>query len=122
MGTFREGLKGFTAKVDADNKLIFTGVATAARDSVVEGSAITGAPGQPVDTGYLKASWILSFPSATEAALTTNTVYAPGIEDGVGPHGPITLRSAVGGFHSVALTVAGFNNIVTHVTREVTGA
>lgn len=122
MGTFREGLKGFSKKVEVENRDIFVGVATAARDSIVEGSAITGAAGQPVDTGFLKASWQLGFPSATSAEITTSCEYAEVIEDGVGRFGPLTLRSAVGGFHSVALTMAGFDKIVEHVTREVTRA
>jgi len=80
--------------------------------SIVEGSQITTAPGQPVDTGQLKGSWVPEFISDTVWRTTTNVVYAPGIEDQVGPHGAITLRSARGGFHSVRLTRTGWPRIV----------
>lgn len=93
-------------------RAVHVGVATEVHRSVVEGSEITGAPGQPVDTGFLRSSWILDFPEEFVAESTTNTEYAPPIEDGVGPSGPLTLRSAVGGWHSVKLTAAGFDRIV----------
>ena len=94
---------------------VFTQVAQEAQRSIVEGSEITGAPGQPVDTGHLKGSWQLVFDSPNTAIIGTNVVYAESIEDGLSSaHGgtPMTLRSTTGGFHSVALTVAGFNRIV----------
>lgn len=87
--------------------------------SVQTGSELTGAPGQPVDTGNLRASWNLQFESESESLISTNVEYAQPIEEGVGPHGPLTLRSAVGGFHSVQLTAAGFDRIVDAVAREV---
>jgi hypothetical protein len=90
--------------------------------SVVLGSAITGAPGQPVDTGNLKASWIGEFESATAWALTTKTEYAPFIENGENAYGPFTLRSEVGGFHSVKLTRAGWGRIVDAANTAVGGA
>jgi hypothetical protein len=80
--------------------------------SVQIGSPITAAPGQPVDTGNLRASWQVQYHSESEAEISTNVAYAPPIEDGVGKYGPLKLRSAVGGFHSVKLTVAGFPRIV----------
>ena len=85
----------------------------------VEGSSITGAPGQPVDTGALRASFVDDFVSPTSWRIQTNIEYAPAIEDGIGAHGPITLRSKVGGHHSVKKTVAGWERIVDHVTRNV---
>lgn len=100
----------------------FVGIVEEATRSVVEGSALTGAPGQPVDTGYLKASWQTVFDSPSQATIGTNTVYAPSIEDGVSyAHGgtALTLRSPVGGFHSVALTVAGMDRIKKAVVERV---
>jgi hypothetical protein len=90
--------------------------------SVVEGSELTGAPGQPVDLGYLKGSFIPDFVSPLRWRLTTNAAYAPSIEDGVSyAHGgtPLTLRSPVGGFHSVKLTKAGWPRIVAQIASEV---
>ena len=82
-------------------------------DSITVGSAITGAPGQPVDEGTLRASWHEDFESQTRASITTplGDTYAIPIEEGEGAYGPLTLRSEVGGFHSVAMTKAGFKDI-----------
>ncbi len=115
---FTSQLRVWTEKVQTNNKAVFVGVATETLNSIVEGSAITGAPGQPVDTGNLKASWHLGFESATSALISTNVEYAPYIEDGIG-RGPMTLRSAVGGFHSVALTRMGFQKIVDSEVAKV---
>lgn len=108
-------------KIEAMTQDVFVGVVAEATRSIVEGSEITAAPGQPVDTGYLKASWQTTFDSPTQATIGTNTEYAEPIEDGVGPHGPLTLRSAVGGFHSVKLTIAGMERIRDAVVKRVTG-
>ena len=98
---------------------VFLGSVMGARDSVVEGSAITGAPGQPVDTGNLRASWQLTLQPKGPAFLTTNVDYAPAVEDGVGPHGPMRLKSAVGGFHSVKMTRINWPQLVDSVVIRV---
>jgi hypothetical protein len=120
--SFTDDLRRFQLEVEARGAAVFIGVVAAAKESVVLGSPITGSPGQPVETGALRASWTESFLSAERAQVTTNQEYAPPIEDGVGPHGPLQLRSEVGGFGSVAKTVAGWPRLVDHVTRQVTGA
>lgn len=94
-------------KVTVPTREVLVDVAAAMHDSIVNGSSVTGAPGQPVDTGNLKASWQLESVSPESARITTNVAYARVIEDGVGRHGPLTLRSTVGGFHSVEKTVDG---------------
>lgn len=89
-----------------------------AHQSVQFGSEITGAPGQPVDQGVLRASVQLQLDATTpHASVGSNLEYAPGIEHGVGPHGPLTLRSAVGGFHSFALTVAATDRLLAVAVR-----
>jgi hypothetical protein len=96
-----------------------------ALQSIQFGSPLTAAPGQPVDTGNLRNSWQDEKVSPTEHVISTPVVYASNIEDGISSHGtPMTLRSAVGGFHSVALTVANFDRIVDDAARAVgsTGA
>lgn len=120
--SFEGDLNKFSAKVERMTDEVFLGVVDECHRSVVEGSEITGAPGQPVDTGVLKGSWIKSFTSPTEAIISTNVVYARPIEDGVGKYGPLTLRSKVGGWHSVALTIMGFERVVDYVTRKVKNA
>lgn len=111
MSEFSEQVRRWTRQTTTRSREVFVNVANHVHRSVQTGSETTGAPGQPVDTGALRNSWQLTFES-TEALISTGLVYAPPIEDGVGPHGPLTLRSEVGGFHSVALTRAGFDRIV----------
>lgn len=122
--TFSGDLKRFQDKVEFRTHEVFVETASEAHKSIQSGSEITGAPGQPVDTGNLKGSWILSFPSRTLAEISTNVVYAPSIEDGVSyAHGgtPMTLRSSVGGFHSLKHTRAGIERIVEAVTKRLYG-
>lgn len=120
--SFHEDIRKFNALVQRRRQAVFVGTVAAVKHSIVEGSPITGAPGQPVDSGQLKGSWHDQFLSPTKARVSTNVVYARSIEDGVSyAHGgrPITLRSAVGGFHSVKLTRGAFPQLVAEVVREV---
>lgn len=114
--TFGEDLKLFADKVEGRARRVFVGSVNRVQESVVDGSPLTGAPGQPVDTGNLRASWQQTYPADWIGEVSTNVVYAEPIEEGVGPHGPMTLRSQVGGFHSVKLTRAGWDRIVNHET------
>jgi hypothetical protein len=118
--TFSGDLRAFAAKVEARQKDVFVGCVNTVRNSVVDGSAITGAPGQPVDTGYLKGSWRQEYPEQwVGSVLSYDAAYAEAIEEGQGKYGPMTLRSEVGGFHSVKQTRAGWQNIVDSVVQEV---
>lgn len=119
---FRDDLTRFEKKVAAKNQAVFVATVAAAKTSIVEGSAVTGAPGQPVDTGNLKGSWQVEFETPTRALISTNVAYAKSIEDGVSyAHGgtPMTVRSQVGGFHSIALTIAGLDKIVAAETERL---
>ncbi|HAM54691.1 MAG TPA: hypothetical protein DCQ64_04500 [Candidatus Rokubacteria bacterium] len=107
--------------IKAASQEVLVAVVQKAHESITEGSPITGAPGQPVDIGTLKASWIAAFPEAMVGEITTNIVYAPPIEEGVGRYGPLTLRSQVGGFHSVQMTVAGIQQLVDAAVEESRG-
>lgn len=109
------------AQVGTMLSTIFAQVASDALDSIQNGSAVTGSPGQPVDTGALKASWQLVL-EKDHATIGTNLVYAIPIEDGTGKYGPLHLRSEVGGWHSVKLTANNLDRIVTDVTARVRGA
>jgi hypothetical protein len=121
--SFSDQVRSFALKVDGQARDVFVGTVAAAAASITDGSALTGAPGQPVDTGALKASWQTVFETPTSAVIGTNLVYAPLIEDGIsGKTGqPLTLRSQVGGFHSVALTVLNFDRIVADEAAKVAG-
>ena len=109
MSDFGSRLSAWTQKVERMSRDTFVNVASAVKSSITDGSPLTGAPGQPVDTGNLKSSWVLAFETPDVAVITTNVEYAPIIEHNVRN---ATLRSQVGGFHSVALTTANFDRLV----------
>lgn len=117
--SFADDLRRFQVKLVTRNREVLLGVTDGVHESIVNGSALTGAAGQPVDTGYLKNSWQKEIaPDWQSSEIGTNVAYARPIEDGVGPHGPLTLRSAVGGFHSVKTTVANADAIVRDVVAK----
>lgn len=88
--------------------------------SIRDGSSLTGAPGSPIDTRALYEAWEMV--TESDGVLVYNPLpYAWGIEHGLGPHGPITLRSHVGGFHSVELTAASWDRIVSQAAKDVLG-
>lgn len=91
-----------------------------AHQSIVEGSPLTGAPGQPVDTGALRASWVIEF-GPLRNTVTSPLIYAPMIEDGLREGRALMLRSKVGGFHSLALTRIAWGRLVEEATRQVVG-
>lgn len=125
-----EDLERFRQSLRTKRRDVVLSVVRKVKQSVVEGSSVTGSPGQPVQTGFLKGSWD-DFEEADWIWLVaTNAEYAPSIEDGlqepyeradgtVVTPSPMTLRSEVGGFHSVKLTRAGFEKIVREALREV---
>lgn len=132
--SFREDVSRFGAKVDQRARDIHNRTCDLAFSSIVEGSAITGAPGQPVDTGFLKGSWQNLIDGPLARRIVTNVAYAPVIEEGSRaaydpggvqrppqPPGGGTrrIKSTVGGHHSVALTRASWQRLVDAATREV---
>lgn len=120
--SFASDLDRFVVRVKALPPAVLAGVTSRMHQSIVGTGApdpLTGAPGQPVDTDTLRSSWLLAV-TPSEGRITTNVAYARAIEDGIGPHGPLTLRSTVGGFHSVKLTVAGASAIQADVVRALT--
>ncbi|HTG26119.1 MAG TPA: hypothetical protein VK681_39340 [Reyranella sp.] len=135
---FGDDLARFQAKVEHRALDVHNRVCELAFQSIVNGSAITGAPGQPVDTGFLKGSWHNLILGPLARQIVTNAIYAPDIEDGarkgraargigegdsqdlVGePDIELHLRSQVGGFHSVKLTRLGWEKLVAQAVREV---
>jgi len=86
--------------------------------SIVYGSEITSAPGQPVDTGTLRDSWVREpvEPHVERVYSTDNPAKVASIENN---WRGATLRSSVGGFHSVAITRLGFNRIVQVVNERL---
>jgi hypothetical protein len=116
--SFASDVAQWTAKVKARDQAVFAGFADACKTSIVDGSPVTGAPGQPEASGDLKDSWTLEYPSPTLAVISTPLIYAPLIEDGMGPHGP--LKGPVGGqggYHSLKLTIAGAQRLLEQVLQ-----
>jgi hypothetical protein len=127
---FKDDLDRFAKKLDGRVKDVFVGATIEVHKSIVEGSPVTSAPGQPVDTGFLWTSWIPEHTSPSTWQTTTNVSYAPAIEDGIrGAYDPKGVDrppgfeplgiSQEGGSGSVRLTRGGWQNIVDHVRREV---
>lgn len=129
--SFADDLQRFAAKTQGKSNALFINVAKDVKASIVDGSAVTGAPGQPVDTGNLKASWQLTMEAKHSALISTNVAYAPVIEDNLrssfDPRGAMPvkdalrkpIKSTVGGFHSVKLTVGAFDRIVESKLAEL---
>lgn len=128
--TFSGDLKGFAARVQANAQAVFVNTASAAHESIVDGSSVTGAPGQPVDTGNLRGSWQLQFETPTIARISTNVEYAPYIEDGivqarsgqVSGHTQQRLVFKNHGPHSVKLTIAGVSKLANAEAEKLAGA
>lgn len=114
--TFSSDIANWRAKVQANSQTIFLNTASHAYESIVNGSPITGAPGQPVDTGNLRNSWQLSFPAKDEALIATNVEYAAHVEENVRG---VTFKNH--GPHSVSLTKLGLSRIVEYETAKAVG-
>lgn len=122
MTTFSNQIKNFGAKVERQTLAVFHGVVDQAHGSIGDGSALTGAPGQPVDTGALRASYQVTYESPTVALISTNSPYARANEEGVTDDGrPYIQRSPIGGRHSLKLTVAGIDRIVEMEAKLAAG-
>lgn len=109
--SFGKDLQDFIADLRRKRQALFINCVSHVETSIKVGSAVTGAPGQPVDTGNLLNSWVTEFESPQLAVIGTPVVYAPPIEDNLRG---AQLRSEVGGFHSVKMTRAGWPAIVEY--------
>lgn len=132
--SFDRDLNKFALKVDARTKAVYLSVAAKVHQSITVGSPTTGAPGQPVDTGFLRASWTL-VQGPTVSEIATNVAYAPVIEHNLraaydpagrknerkNPNGTSrrAVKSTVGGNHSVKMTVAGADRLQAEALREL---
>jgi len=139
MTDFGKRVKNWTLEIERGMNDLHVNASEKVRDSVVWGSDLTGAPGQPVDTSFLRNTWVdgFKFVQKLHARLSTICAYAKAIEDdNPGAYNPAGAdqppeyaakrkkrqpgqRSEVGGAHSVKMTVAGWKNIVRAAKREV---
>lgn len=98
---------------------VFVGTVKQAENSIVYGSALTGAPGQPVDTKELRGSWKKRFVTDNRVEIFTESPYARPNEDGIARPGggPYRQLSPVGGRWSVRKTSANIQRLVDYVTK-----
>lgn len=126
---FEDAIASFSAKLEADEEAVFLAVVADTEASIRVGSPVTGAAGQPVGQygpgyhpgkigGTLRNSYQTEFIGDREAVISSNLPYALPIEEGIGKHGPLKLRSTVGGFHSIKATAAAFQRLVDEVVRR----
>jgi hypothetical protein len=130
--SFQDDLNRFRVKLTGRTKAVRLSVATKVHESITVGSATTGAPGQPVDTGFLRASWTIVH-SGDLSEIATNVAYAPVIEHNLrtayNSAGKMpekdkglsrrAVKSTVGGYHSVKLTVAAADRLQAEALREL---
>lgn len=139
MSSMSGGLAAHKANVRKALRDVFVASTDEVQRSLTEGSQLTGAPGQPVQTGQLRGSFVPGSLGPWAWQSVTNLVYAPPIEEGIqqpydtlgsgGSSGklvtpkPMQLRSQVGGFHSVKLTRIAWPRIVDVMAeRHAAGA
>lgn len=99
---------------ETDEKVLKT-VVEIAKDSIVNGSALTGAPGQPHD---LRDKWKVTIGKGF-ARIHINEKSARSVEEGISRKygGPIKLKSPIGGFHSVKLTRSSIRKILAQAVE-----
>jgi hypothetical protein len=121
-------LPEFARTLDRSEKEIFDGIVDLAYESVVNGSLITGSPGQPSDLRDADPAtgkdWVKEYDGDFSAVIGNADKSALSVEDGFShKHGkPLTkLHSDVGGFQSVALTVNGYDKIAMEVAQKYVG-
>lgn len=120
---FGEDVARWAEKATRQDQAVFERSVDLVKESIVAGSAVTGAPGQPIgaDGGAeLRNSWTSTI-QGDVGTVSTDADHAPTVEAGARLGRALTLRSPVGGFHSVKLTRAGWPRLVEQAVKEVVG-
>jgi hypothetical protein len=103
--SYAEDVRRWIDRTKVRTRDTFTDAALQVHESIVAGASLTGAPGQPVDTGNLRASWVVSF--------GTEPTYPPPVEGNrsgrtdATPPSPTPPQGAVG----QALTASVTTNV-----------
>jgi hypothetical protein len=114
--SFEQDMDRIINTVLRNERALYRNCAAHAFKSIVEGSEVTGAPGQPIEFGDLIASYQFVSLGNRRSEIFSDLFYAPIIEDN---RRGATLRSKVGGFHSIKLTRNGWQNIVAFELRRI---
>jgi len=140
--SFKSDMARITAKLNRRLLDTHANVAFKVRDSIVfghstEAGRITTAPGQPKDTGNLRASWQLTHPEPLVSKLTATgerpdgkkVGYARAVEEGI--QAPYTTKRGTrvtprkmrfgahgGGPHSVKLTLSALKRLLDKAVKE----
>lgn len=114
---FAAYLERFGQVLSERNVAVLDEATALAMDSIVDGSPLTGAPGQPVDTAELRDSWTAVPEGPATRLIKSDAIHALAVEYNWGGvsyqnHGP----------HSRALTVHGFPRILDAAVRQVVGS
>lgn len=104
--SFDSDIDSFIAHMEEEKERIETAAAAEVFRSVVFGSEITGAPGQPVHSGELRDSWTM-VKGENETVISSDHHAAVPVEEN---WSNVTFHNH--GPHSVALTEAGWQRIV----------
>jgi hypothetical protein len=118
--SFQNDLGRFSEKLQRRHRAWFVIASETTLIHIKEGSPVSGAPGQPVQTRHLYNNWgPVRYVAAWVSEILTNVTYAKPIEEGVGPHGPLTLRSRVGGFHSLLRIRRNWQRVIEWCLQRV---
>ncbi len=113
---FKEDLRRIARSVREREAQWEEGCAQAAYDSIRDGSPITGAPGQPVDTGELYNSWEMRKDGPHEWTIESKAPHAGFVEEN---SRGVTFKNH--GPHSVKLTRLGWRRLAADVARNLGG-
>ena len=123
--TFKSFLPKLEKAIDARTSKVMDELEGLAYDSIVNGSPLTGSPGQPRDLRK-PDSWSKTKLSEGERIISSVEPSALSVEDGIaykkGGQPIKRLKSDIGGFHSVALTAQNGDKLIQEALRKVDGA
>lgn len=109
---FRRNLKKFVRISKERQILLYNRSLDHVERSIVHGSSVTGAPGQPKKSGDLIKSWKEEGSrQAQSVSFTSELPYAHDREDN---RRGATQRSSIGGSHSVKITRVNYGLIIRH--------
>lgn len=120
--SFADQLQRFAKKAEKNEQATFVGTVVELRDSIKNGSELTGAPAMPVApgqfarSGALRDSVTVSYSDPNNAVIYTTSPYAEDVENNAKGH-----QFNVGGPHGWKLTAAAAPRVVEAVAKRQAG-